>query len=231
MLSKAIDKNDIPKYYIHEFEMWCHQEEWLEYEPVLNFIKRYYDILPKEMREEFNEGVFKVMDPGFAWKFAFHSDILRIQKEIKITARDWDKIKMVKNQETGIINVKPLIEKPEMHPLYKQNPLDDKGILNARNKEFTIARQVLAIHYLLEYSKIKNIDNSVKARFIQFLTGREPGASDIKNTTIYKKVRNPLSKDDKTLAKDLNYIRKHFEDLGLTEIAKMITNEISKNLE
>lgn len=99
----------------------------------------------------------------------------------------------------------------------------------ANKKEFTTARQVLAIHYLLEYCKVPNIDNTAKARFIQFLTGRESGASNIKDTTIYKKVRKPFSTDNKTLNEDLNFIRKYFEDLGLSEIAKAITNEISKS--
>jgi hypothetical protein len=99
----------------------------------------------------------------------------------------------------------------------------------SNKKEFTTARQVLAIHYLLEYCKVPNIDNTAKARFIQFLTGRESGASNIKDTTIYKKVRKPLSTDNRTLNADLGFIRKYFEDLGLSEIAKAITNEISKS--
>jgi hypothetical protein len=97
------------------------------------------------------------------------------------------------------------------------------------NPEFTTARQVMAMHYLFEYCQVKNVDNTSKARFIQFLTGKEAGASMIKNTTIYKKVAKPFSTDNKTLNTDLQYIRKHFEDLGLNEIAKMITNEISKS--
>jgi hypothetical protein len=95
-------------------------------------------------------------------------------------------------------------------------------------KEFTTARQVLAIHYLLEHCRIPSVDNTAKARFIQFLTGRESGASNIKNTTIYKKVSKPFSIDNKTLNADLDFIRKHFEDLGLSEIALKITKEISK---
>jgi hypothetical protein len=98
-----------------------------------------------------------------------------------------------------------------------------------KNPDFTTARQVLAVHYLLEYCKVRNVDNTVKARFIQFLTGKETGASHIKNTTIYKRVAKPLGNDNKTLNADLNFIRTYFESLGLSEIAKMITNEISKS--
>lgn len=99
---------------------------------------------------------------------------------------------------------------------------------NENSKEFTTARQVLAIHYLLEYCQIKNVDNTAKARFVQFLTGKETGAKDIKNTTIYKRVAKPLGNDNKTLMADLAFVRGHFESLGLFEISKMITNEMSK---
>ncbi len=109
----------------------------------------------------------------------------------------------------------------------EQEPEEIKDEVN--NAEFTTARQVLAVHYLLEYCKVKNVDKTVKARFIQFLTGKETGAKKIQNTTIYKKVSNPFSLDNSTLNADLQFIRKYFEDLGLNEIAKMITNEISKS--
>lgn len=98
---------------------------------------------------------------------------------------------------------------------------------SVKNGHFTTARQVLAIHYLLEYRQVRNIDNTAKARFVQFLTGKETGAKDIRNTTIYKKVSKPLSRDNNTLAQDLTFVRKYFEDLGLSEVARMITNEIS----
>lgn len=106
----------------------------------------------------------------------------------------------------------------------------DEGTLD-KHPEFTTARQVLAMHYLFEYCQIKNVDNTAKARFVQFMTGKETGAKSISNTTIYKRVIKPLSTDNKTLKADLQYIRKYFEDLGLNEIAKMITNEISKSEE
>ena len=93
--------------------------------------------------------------------------------------------------------------------------------------EFTTARQVLAMHYLFDYCKIKNVDNTVKARFIQFLTGKQLNAKKIQNTEIYKKVCSPFSQNDNSTSNDLQFIRKYFEDLGLSEIAKAITNEIS----
>ncbi|RYD54579.1 MAG: hypothetical protein EOP56_18820, partial [Sphingobacteriales bacterium] len=88
-----------------------------------------------------------------------------------------------------------------------------------KNKDFTTARQVLAIHYLFDYCNVANVDNTAKARFTQFLTGKETGAKTIKNTTIYKKFRNPFSSDNRTLMDDLKFIRVYFEELGLNEIA------------
>lgn len=95
------------------------------------------------------------------------------------------------------------------------------------NMDITTARQVLALHYIFEYCQINNVDNTAKARFIQFLTGKETGAKTIKNTTIYKRVRSPFSEDDKSLIADLQYIRKYFEDLGFSKIAEAITKEIN----
>lgn len=95
------------------------------------------------------------------------------------------------------------------------------------NPEFTTARQVLALHYLLEHCGVNNVDNTVKARFIQFITGKEAGAKAIYNTTIYKKVNNVLG-DKKTLIKDLQFVLKYFEDLGLQSIADNIKKEIAK---
>jgi hypothetical protein len=88
-----------------------------------------------------------------------------------------------------------------------------------KNREFTTARQVLAIHYLLKYCQVKNDDDKEKARFVHFLTGK-----NLDN--IYKKVQSPLGGANKYVAEDLKYVRGHFERLGLKEIVKMISNEI-----
>jgi hypothetical protein len=98
--------------------------------------------------------------------------------------------------------------------------IEAQAELTNRNPEFTTARQVLAIHYLLKYSKVDQASNADVARFIEFLTGK-----NYKN--IYKRVCNPLGSRDKELNEDLRFIRDFFEKLGLTEIVKMINNEIN----
>jgi hypothetical protein len=100
----------------------------------------------------------------------------------------------------------------------QKEPQDESEAVT-RNPDFTTARQVLAIHYLLKYSKADQASNADVARFIKFLTGK-----NYKN--IYKRVCNPLSSRDKELTEDLRFVRDLFEKLRLTEIVKMINNEI-----
>jgi len=93
-----------------------------------------------------------------------------------------------------------------------------------RNPEFTTARQVLAVHYLLQYAKTKNVNKTEIARFIEFLTGKN-------YDSIYKRVRDPAKSRKETLGssreleKDMDYVKSRFERLGLTEIVRMIENE------
>jgi len=88
-----------------------------------------------------------------------------------------------------------------------------------RNPDFTTARQVLAVHYLLRYCQVTQASNADVARFIEFLTGK-----NYKN--IYKRVCNPLGSRDKELTEDLRFVRVFFEKLGMAEIVKMINNEM-----
>ena len=99
---------------------------------------------------------------------------------------------------------------------------------NNINKEFTVRRQVLAIHYLLKSVKYRDDNKSEKARLIQFLTGRESTVTKIKDTNIIKIVDNLFPNSDNALYKDLNYIREFFEKLGIKEIVDEINKEISK---
>jgi hypothetical protein len=96
------------------------------------------------------------------------------------------------------------------------------------NPEFTTARQVLAIHYLLTYCKVdfSMIDKTHLSRFTQFLTGKEANNTKIVNTTIYKKWKAVLHKSDKKSHQDLTYIRSFFEKMGMTEVVKMIDNDM-----
>lgn len=128
---------------------------------------------------------------------------------------------MISFCEKLMYRYKELIE-PELSSL--QNTVETK----TEKKEFTTARQVLAIHYLLQELKVSSntVDKTEIARFIQFLTGKETGVSKIKDTSIYKKVKSLLSKNDRQLELDLQFIRIYFEKLGLNDITDKINKEI-----
>ena len=86
----------------------------------------------------------------------------------------------------------------------------------------TTAQQVLAIYYLLQAANMPAGDKSNVARFTEFLTGK-----NYKN--IYDAVRSPIATKAKgeLRMKDLQFVRTHFENLGLTEIVQMINNELT----
>jgi hypothetical protein len=90
----------------------------------------------------------------------------------------------------------------------------------ARNPEFTINRQVIAVCYLLNSLGV-TANNSEKARFIEFLT-------DKNQKEIYKRV---LAIDDTVYnleGKDAQYVRDWFVKLGLTELAKEIDDLLGR---
>ncbi len=90
------------------------------------------------------------------------------------------------------------------------------------NKQFTLARQVLVFHYIFEYCKVDNVDQSKKAEFIHFITGKN-------KKNIYDLVRSPLATKIKEFRKeDLQFIRTYFEDLKMEGIIRLINNELDK---
>lgn len=113
------------------------------------------------------------------------------------------------------------------HFLEQQNANTE---LKENHKDFTIARQVLAISYLLEEIGISNAntDRTEIARFIQFLTGKQTNASNIKNTDIYKRLGSPLNHSDSRTISDLRFIREYFEKLGSQRIVDKINKTFNK---
>jgi hypothetical protein len=90
------------------------------------------------------------------------------------------------------------------------NYIPKDEILNS--KEYTLNRQVIAINLLLASAGCANLDNIVKAKFIQFLTAKNLNTDKIKNTEIYTKlIANSLNKKDK------EFLIKQFEPLKRDE--------------
>ena len=105
---------------------------------------------------------------------------------------------------------------------FRETPLNEE--ISSPNDEFTMNRQVMAMYFLLKYIKIENVDNTNKAKFIEFLTQKN-------YSNIYRKIRNPFEGNLKWMIKDLNYIRKFFENLKLSEVVKMIDKKIANPME
>lgn len=119
------------------------------------------------------------------------------------------------------------------HELYYHTPVfeymatSSEGIL--QNREHTRHRKVLAMYYIFRHLNLSQTGlYTEKAKFIEFLIGR-----NYKN--IYDSIRNPLltpkekkGKKSKYRIEDLEYVRPFFEELGLTEIIKMIEDDIKE---
>jgi hypothetical protein len=89
------------------------------------------------------------------------------------------------------------------------------------NKEFTMARQVLALWLLLENSHAggSTID---KARFINFLTGKSVQRIRERLSDIY----STRGEDYLKWEEDMKYVRRHFDALKLREIVAKIDAEL-----
>jgi hypothetical protein len=100
-----------------------------------------------------------------------------------------------------------------------------------KSKEFTKARQLLALHYLLNSSfgvePRSNVSVSSLTRFAHLMTGTP--FTSLQNSEIYKKYRlMPNYKKGFELITDLQFIRPYFVDLGLTEAVNQIDAEIQR---
>lgn len=89
------------------------------------------------------------------------------------------------------------------------------------NKEFTLRRQILVMHYLDKAFNISNgSDRTHYAHLIELLTGK-----NYKN--IYDYVREPFpAKTSARLVDDLKYIRGYFVKLRLDQITALIDKDI-----
>ncbi|MBL0191164.1 MAG: hypothetical protein IPQ18_07430 [Saprospiraceae bacterium] len=95
----------------------------------------------------------------------------------------------------------------------------------------TLHQQFLIFHYLFIHLNIRRntIDKTEIARFIQFATQKQLEAKHIKNTKIYKLVDNPFNgyqKEKGTTQTNLQKVRELFENIGLKEIAELVSKDI-----
>lgn len=100
---------------------------------------------------------------------------------------------------------------------------------NNTNPAFTTSRQVLAIYYLLneiDRKGINQVDKTEKAKFIEFLTGKN-------YNNIYKALSNPFKgldkKNPKRILNDMEYVTTYFEKLGLQSIVQKINADAQQD--
>lgn len=109
---------------------------------------------------------------------------------------------------------------------------------NVRNREFTTARRVLAIHYLLDGFQVDFGNKQAEVRFIKFLIDRDESDIKAKLTEIRERENPPDKRSKKVVPRsakqrqeDLPFIRPYFEDLKLTRITNAIDDEIGSTVE
>jgi hypothetical protein len=91
--------------------------------------------------------------------------------------------------------------------------------LRDKDPDFTTKRQVLVLRLMLKHLGMKRVKKTVQANFIRFLIGKT-------QKDIYKAVGEPnfLAFKD---GRDAAYVRKWFQDLGLTEIVEEIDKPLN----
>lgn len=99
-----------------------------------------------------------------------------------------------------------------------------KAVTRNSSGENTLARQLLAMSFLFTYTKVSSTQIT-KAAFIAFLTENSKEYIRQQLSDLYNVKKNNLQK----WREDMQFVRKHFEALGLTEITKMIDNELDSN--
>jgi hypothetical protein len=101
------------------------------------------------------------------------------------------------------------------------------------DKDFTKARQLLAIHYLLkagwEIEPRNSHPISAIVRIAHLLTGTK--FTNLQNSDLYKKyMQMPHYKTGEQLIADLKFIRPYFEELHIEKAVQLIDEEIQKTV-
>jgi len=143
--------------------------------------------------------------------------INKCQKAIEITTNQLEKTVSESN-----INQQTETNEKELTTAEVSDILELPSTPKNSNPAFTTSRQVLAMYYLLneiDHKGINQIDKTDKAKFIEFLTGKN-------YNNIYKNLSNPFKgldkKSPKNFLNDIEYIKLHFENLGLKSIVQKI---------
>ena len=108
-----------------------------------------------------------------------------------------------------------------------ENPVTEPVLTpNDNKKDYTIARQAIAMKFILDELNASQIDQTNVARFLNVISRGEL-IENIKNTNTYKKVLE-YSTFNKHSLNDLEFLRSIFDKIGLQSITAKIDNEIKR---
>jgi hypothetical protein len=96
-----------------------------------------------------------------------------------------------------------------------------KSKTDKRGKGGTQYQNQLAVHYLLLYTRA-NTHNTKKAKFSSFLTGY--GEEGFRRQ--WSNIHGKSDESGQIWEKDMKIVRSYFEELGLTEVVKLIDNDL-----
>ncbi len=103
---------------------------------------------------------------------------------------------------------------------------DGKDKKDKRDKGGTQYQNLLTIHYLLLYARA-NSHNTKKAKFASFLTGYGEESFRRQWSNIHQKA----NESGQIWEKDMQAVRGYFEALGLSEVVKLIDNDLDSERE
>ncbi|MDP4286233.1 MAG: hypothetical protein Q8891_17625 [Bacteroidota bacterium] len=105
--------------------------------------------------------------------------------------------------------------------------------LSPTTKDYTIARKVLTMSYLLNFIYESDVetfepDKTNIARFIQSMVSMQDQSKNIINSNYYDKVRSLFGKPYDANVQDLIYVKEKFESIGMNLFVKQIDAELVK---
>ena len=114
---------------IEELMYYCQEVDWVEYQPAIEFLQNYLDLLPKEQHTDYRERVYKMLEFDYKWKMPVKSDLLRIDLELERQIGLYGKWTWVKN-ENGVRSFQPLLRIDKVQsPAIKKSKIDVEEIL------------------------------------------------------------------------------------------------------
>jgi len=193
--------------------------------PVTNFINEYFQEI-KDRNKSVNHNIPKNfnLNPKQTVEFLAKHDAMKLFIDRMYFIHNGDNLEICEQKISRKGYTPQIIPALKTETEHYHADSDDDEQKKKLKKEFTLSRQILAIKYLFKLINHKGIyyDDTKMGEFVRFLTGRELGAIDIRDATIYKKI---LSKAPARV-NDLRYIKGFFEDLHLKEIVDIIDKEI-----